>query len=571
VRLLRIPATAFAFLALVLTGTSGLVANDFGKLTGIIADPAGTPQMGATVWLTPEYVGGRAIQLLTDENGIFVSQRLRPGLYSVKVTLAGFFPSIQEHVSVNSNLNALVHIQLDSILVSLDRMRRPSSKPAESDDWKWVLRTASSSRPALQLRDGTVIIARNASGEFDSQPRLRTRVELTNGSIRPGSASALPGALGTAVSYDQGLGQAGKLLIAGEVNYDQGVSGVLGGSVATVWLPSGKLGEGPQTTLVMRQIRIGDSDRSIRSMRIEHSEQMAIGDHMVMAYGGEYLSGGLVGEITSSVRPHARLGMNFSPHWEAAFSLETDVDAYGLRSQSSGIEPAMDALQTAPLLVWGDGHPVLSGGWHEEFAVHHPVGAHDRIEVAAFRDDSDHQAIYGIVGQSAAGVFRGPLARDAGAAGFWGTRMVYHHKLSSNLEVTGVYAWAGALAPDDQLAPLSSLGQMVQARYRHSLAARFAGKLAKSKTQFAASYKWVDGTVVNRQDLYGESSMAIDPNLSLSVRQPLPSFLMAGHWEALADFRNILAQGYVSLEGQDGHMLVMPVERSFRGGVSFQF
>jgi hypothetical protein len=65
--------------------------------------------------------------------------------------------------------------------------------------------------------------------------------------------------------------------------------------------------------------------------------------------------------------------------------------------------------------------------------------------------------------------------------------------------------------------------------------------------------------------------MAIDPNLSLSIRQPLPSFMTVGRWEALADFRNILSQGYVSLEGLDGRMLMMPVERSFRGGVSFQF
>jgi hypothetical protein len=76
---------------------------------------------------------------------------------------------------------------------------------------------------------------------------------------------------------------------------------------------------------------------------------------------------------------------------------------------------------------------------------------------------------------------------------------------------------------------------------------------------------------VTRQDLYNEAAMAIDPNLSLSIRQPLPSFLMAGHWEALADFRNMLSQGYTSLETPDGHMVVMPVERSFRGGVSFQF
>ena len=77
--------------------------------------------------------------------------------------------------------------------------------------------------------------------------------------------------------------------------------------------------------------------------------------------------------------------------------------------------------------------------------------------------------------------------------------------------------------------------------------------------------------MVSRQDLYGDASMGIDPNLSLSIRQRLPSFIMSGRWEALADFRNMLGQGYVSMETQQGAMLVMPVERSFRGGVSFQF
>jgi hypothetical protein len=33
----------------------------------------------------------------------------------------------------------------------------------------------------------------------------------------------------------------------------------------------------------------------------------------------------------------------------------------------------------------------------------------------------------------------------------------------------------------------------------------------------------------------------------------------------------MLGQGYTSLEALDGRMIVMPVERSFRGGISFQF
>ncbi len=565
-------SAAFVLSGLLLSASPSLAAHNFGKLTGLVADSSGSPQMGASVWLTPEFAGGRAIELLTDENGIFVGQRLRPGLYSVKVTLAGFMPSFQNHISVGADVNTSLHIELDSIFASLDQLRKKSAKPAEPDDWKWVLRTASSSRPVLQLRDGTVVIANSSDVQKDNEPRVS--VEMDNGSVRPGSFSGTPGFMGTAVSYDQSLGRAGKLLMAGEVNYDQAIPGVFGGSVASIWLPSGHFGEGPETTLTVRQVRLGDSGRSLRAMRFEHSEQMALTERVILEYGGEYLSGGYVGAATSSLRPHARLGVHLSVHWDAAFLVETDPDAYGLRTQASseGGEPAIDALQAGPALIWSNGKPILNGGWHEEFAVRHDVGTRGQFESAVFRDDSRHQAVYGngMDLTALAGQIPGPVASDAGAAGFWGTRMVYREKLSNNLEVAGVYAWAGALAPNDQSAPLAELRDMVQTRYRHSVAARVAGKVPKSKTQLAASYKWIDGTVLTRQDVYSETAMAIDPNLSLTIRQPLPSF-RRGHWEALADFRNMLAQGYVSLEGADGRMLVMPVERSFRGGVSFQF
>jgi Carboxypeptidase regulatory-like domain len=561
----------FALIGILLCAGSSRAAHNFGKLTGVVVDPGGNPQMGASVWLTPEFAGGRAVELLTDENGIFVSQRLRPGLYSVKVALAGFMPSFQDHINVGANVNTSVHIELDSIFASLDQLRRKSNKPSEPDDWKWVLRTASSSRPVLQLRDGTVVIANSSDVPSDDEPRVS--VQLNNGSVRPGAVSGSPGFMGTAVSYDQGLGSAGKLLMAGEVDYDQDVPGVFGGSVASIWLPSGQFGEGPETTLTVRQIRLGDTGRSIRAMRFEHSGQMALSEHVILEYGGEYLSGGYVGSTASSLRPHARLGIRLSPHWDAAFLVETDPDAYGLRTGASSQEnPAINALQAGPALIWASGNPILNGGWHEEFTVRHDVGARGQIEGAVFRDDTRHEAVYGNgmeFADSLLGQLPGPLANDAGAAGFWGTRLVYREKLSENLELAGVYAWAGALAPDGQSA--SELQAMLQTRYRHSIAARLAGKVPKSKTQIAASYKWIDGTVVTRQDLYSETAMSIDPNLSLSIRQPLPSFRRSGHWEALADFRNMLAQGYVSLDGTDGHMLIMPVERSFRGGLSFQF
>ncbi len=106
---------------------------------------------------------------------------------------------------------------------------------------------------------------------------------------------------------------------------------------------------------------------------------------------------------------------------------------------------------------------------------------------------------------------------------------------------------------------------------RHSIAARLSGLVPGSHTRVSASYKWLSGSAVSRQDVFAEAALGIDPHLSFSVKQPLPSFGTSGHFEALADVRNVLSQGYVRLEQADGRVLLAPVMRSFRGGVSFQF
>jgi len=70
-------------------------------------------------------------------------------------------------------------------------------------------------------------------------------------------------------------------------------------------------------------------------------------------------------------------------------------------------------------------------------------------------------------------------------------------------------------------------------------------------------------------DPFGETASQMDPNLHLSIRQPLPG--LNGRWEARADFSNLLAQGYVSANGVESRIVFAPVLRAFRGGVSFQF
>ena len=166
--------------------------------------------------------------------------------------------------------------------------------------------------------------------------------------------------------------------------------------------------------------------------------------------------------------------------------------------------------------------------------------------------------------------FSSAFLYDGGRTSSWGTRLAYRDKLSDNLEFAAIYAWAGALSPSgDSTAAPADLRDSFVTRNHHSLAARISGKVPRAGTQVQASYKWISGTTLSRLDSFGEAAYQIDPNLNLSIRQPLPG--LSGRWEALADFSNLLAQGYVTVNGQDSRMLFVPILRSFRGGVSFQF
>src|SRR2546427_12386424 len=93
-------------------------------------------------------------QLLTNQRGVFSTERLASGFYSVRVPLAGFLPSIERHVRVNPNLTTLLKIELDSDFTSFDRLRRRPEHKTYTDEWKWALLTSPATRAVLQWLDG---------------------------------------------------------------------------------------------------------------------------------------------------------------------------------------------------------------------------------------------------------------------------------------------------------------------------------------------------------------------------------------------------------------------------------
>ena len=542
-----------------------------GKLTGVVRDLTGTPQMGASVEVLSEAPGAIPSQgFLTNTQGIFRGDKLAPGLYTIRVTLAGFLPTLQQHVRINPNLTTLVRIEMESMFASLEQLRRqPNSAKTDADDWKWVLRSAAGTRPVLQW-DETA--AQMASGDY-SGPAPKILMEFSDGARRPGSVSNVASAPGTAFAYDQKFGGGSRLLVAGQMSYEDTAAG----GVATIWLPTGTIGSGPHTAVVLREASLGNTGVTFRGMRIDQGGTITLGDRILLKYGGEYLLVGL-GRSVSSVRPRVSAETKLGGAWRGSLIFASQPGAPNAMEMSgedlqSTLVRALDELDAFPALMWRDGRPVLQGGWHEEAAVERRVGEHGRLQFAGFHEDNHNQAVFGRgndlpVQEYFQDVFSNAFAYDGGASSSWGGRVAFREKLNDDAEVTALYALAGALSPES--GGDGSLREMLHMVPRQSLGVNVSTKLPHLGGRITAGYKWISGPAVTRVDSYGESLYQMDPYLHVSIRQQLPKF-GPGRWEAIADCDNLLAQGYVTMNTKDGQVALVPAFRTFRGGLSLQF
>src|ERR1700693_3133655 len=219
-------------LLLCLLAMPAMAAPNSGKISGVVLDSSGTPQMGATIFVSSDQLLNlSSIELLTNDRGRFSTDLLPSGTYSIKVTLAGFLPVIEQHIQVNDEHTTLLEIVLGSVFSSLEKLRRQPDQQVSADEWAWVLRSSAATRPVLRWHDDDVILGASPT-QFETarSEEGRMRLELTSGSDHPGSVSNPADSPGTAMVYDVSLGGKQQLLIASQFSYE---SGSYSGGIAT--------------------------------------------------------------------------------------------------------------------------------------------------------------------------------------------------------------------------------------------------------------------------------------------------------------------------------------------------
>ena len=133
-----------------------------GAITGRVLDSAGIAQMGATVILFNRQ--DRQFQkALTDNQGLFKFLGLLPDVYSLKITFASFVPALRKNILVQPGMRSVLNVNLNTLFSSIQFAYPPIDNGSlMSDEWKWVLRSASPTRPVLRFNGDAV--ARSTAG-----------------------------------------------------------------------------------------------------------------------------------------------------------------------------------------------------------------------------------------------------------------------------------------------------------------------------------------------------------------------------------------------------------------------
>lgn len=564
-----------------------------GNLGGVVTDVAGMPQMGAAVILFNRQA--RPIQrALTDDHGSFGFGALPPDSYSVRVSLARYLPAFRDKIAVRAGVSSFLDVSLSSLFSSI-QLAPMSNLPTGlmSDDWKWALRTSSSSRPITRILPvGTMPGQRSQRSASALFHETRGLVNISGGD--GGSASAGETDLGTTFALATSFAGSNRLQMAGNVGYQRSSS-----------LPSAAFRAGfsraigeatPEVTVILRQLYLPghwgsasgpDRDSSLpplRTLALGFADKARLSDALSLDYGFEVDSVSFIDHL-HYFSPYARLQYSLPKgKFYATYTSGNARPELGVRASDENAELVRDlrTLALVPRLTLQRDRVKVQRGESYEIGLSEPLGKSRELRVSAYRESVTNAAL-NIAG--ARGAFSGDVLPDffssaalfnAGNYHSMGYNVALTQDLGQNFAVSAMYGSVGVLtARSTRLveATADDLRRLIDAQRRGALTVQGSGTVRGAGTHFVASYQWLDSRAATPAQLYSTESVRPEPGMDLLIRQPMPSLPgLPAHWQLTAEVRNLLAQGYLPIALPDGRRLVLVNNpRSLRGGLSFSF
>ncbi len=558
-------------------------------MAGVVSDGKGAPLMGATVMVigptafATEPASQTVERMITDAHGRFMIAHLVPGWYSLKVSSPTRLPEMRNGVRVDAGETVVATFVLTDTFAPI-RFQVPNNTVSSwGDDWKWVLRTSSTTRPILRFRGEAPATTAASHNEKTSLPPSERIVGILPAST-PRDPLAEDFGMASVFAYIQPLSADSEVLAAGSYA-PFGAAGTLGAVLSRNQLK----GEPQQIGMVLHQFRLlpgatGSPAASpnawaqAKGVTATYSETRLLAPKVTVTAGMDINYLDAVDGVFMA-QPHLKL--------EYQATSQTVVSAgYGSAraDETNSAAERLGLLYAFPQITQRDGHLEMEQLNHSEFAVNHRLGKSARFQAAAFHDGLRNAALWGLGGSVDGQTFAGnSLPNLAGngmvinggnyqSAGF---RAVYAQTFDSRFEVLGAYSSGSALSArgfELQNSRTYSAGTLMPER-TNSVIGKITADVPGTHTCFSASYAWAPNDRVTMVDPAGMANLQVQPYLGVQIRQPIPTPNdWPVHIDAVADFQNLLSQGYVPA-GQSGQkpIVLSSGYHAVRGGFSVQF
>ena len=502
-------------LGLVCLAAAGPVAGGVsvtlsGAIAGSVTNGDGVPQMGAAVMLFNRQDGlsGKA---LTDEQGNFAFPGLLPDIYSIRVTLASFVPAIKKNILVQPGMRSVLNVSMATLFSSI-HLVYPAEHPAfMSDDWKWVLRTAGSTRPVMRMLPGMVADEEQPHRAVFSDTRGVLMFSAGDGSLVAGFGSSAD--MGTAFALATSLFGSNQFQFAGNVG-----SGAQSGIPSAAFKTTYRRAVGPaspEVSVTMRELflpgRMGlaifgpvGGVPMLRSISANLDDHTRITDALSLQYGMA-LDSVSFSDHLSYLSPYARLTYSLGNAGDIEFAYTSGnarPDLGAPRGPDDPLQREIGTLALFPLVSLRAGRAGVQRGEDLEAGYARTMGSR-KFGVSAYHESVSNLALtiaapdgFLPVGDILPDFFRGTAMFNAGSFSSMGYIVSATQNVGDNLSATAIYGSTGALTAD-RSEPVSNnpdeLRAMIHAGRQQSMTVRVAAASPHTGTRIVASYQLADG------------------------------------------------------------------------------
>ena len=536
------------------------------SISGYVRNANGVPQMGAAVELLGPAIGSSRV--FTDEKGFFTAGGLFPGTYSVKVSAPAFLPTLREKISVRAGASVLLNLTLNTLFDAVQFAPRHSGE--DDGDWDWVLRSTAN-RPVLRvLPDGSRAVVAKAQ---PSRSDLKGTLSFVAGAPSQGFGSVSDRSTGFLV--EKSIFSTDTIKFRGDVGYGPGLPNAILRASYKHQLPNGST---PEVAFTMRRLSspdLGLRDADLQALALTMTDNVVLGNVLELKFGSELQSVQFMGKVTAA-RPFGSIAAHLSPNTMVEYRYSTS--RVTSRAEKGFESAPADLSESDPRISMAGFSPALEKARHQEVALSHREGQ-TSMQVALYTDRLADPALTGVgeisalSGEVLPDVYSGTFTYQGRDFETRGVRLVLERRLASDVSATVNYSYGGALDLDRDGINLQDVRDHSVIRNRQALSAKLSGTAPGTKTRWIASYGWTSGRALTPVDMFNASAGQADPFFDLFFRQPIPgTSSLPGHMDVVLEIRNLLAQGYVPVFGEDGRTVyLVQSARAVRGGVAFNF